>query len=940
MSHNELMRCAFGRKLLVILVCLFVGLSGMILGQTYNGFRYTVSGTRVTITGYEGNDSAISIPSSLPGVGTVTAIDGFSCRTNLNSVTIPNSVTSIGDNAFYSSNLNAINVAPNNSSYSSQNGVLFNKSRSDLIRCPRGFKGTYTIPTGVTSIGDYAFYWCDSLTSVTIPNSVTSIGGGAFGQCFGVTNVTIPNSVTFIGYGAFSECNFVSVTIPNSVTFIGAYAFGGCFCLTSISLPNSVTNINYDTFLSCERLTNVIIPNSVTSIGAEAFYNCTSLTSAYFRGNAPSVFNGTTFNGSSFGNTAPGFTIYYPATASGWSTPYWNGYPAKPYTDEKALLSIGNLTVSPQSVYQKQNVSAKYRIYKWPRSASSHGKVRFRLTTARLLQNQDPQPTPYEVDVPSFNTSDAYDCTTSLTIPTNVAPGTYYLSAFLVPHQAFTNTLIGNSLAFSDVKVTVVGNGSPVLSVSPQNATLTTEANYKAFTVSNVGGGVLSWKATITDASWIRFAGNAQATSGSGVGRGSLMVCYDSNTSTTPRTAHILVSNVNNPQASQAIIVTQNGAPSLVPVTAFTFSKITSAQTVAAPFHMDINAVTQNGSFPQIQTALNGMVELKALNGANVTPRYVYFLNGTWGGDISLDTPSAQMAIIARNTVYPYIESQSDLFTVKGKDAANITVTILLKSESKQPIFYASVSMYEKGELVQTQISDLLGKTTFKVNGAGTYEIIVTKPGYSNEPQTIQCMGSSVAQTIILPEYDPRQPVILVHGILGSHSSTTYMGIYPVLGKYPVEQSELKFHDLLIPDIVSYPLLISAIYNPVLLITSLRMKNAVGWDKLERELNNNGFNVYRAAYDWRMPSIEADSSGNLAWKKYLLPVIQRAKKKANCSKVHIVAHSMGGLVTRAYIQSDEYQNDIAKLAMVGTPNLGAADAYYLWFGGNGVGKAI
>ena len=132
----------------------------------------------------------------------------------------------------------------------------------------------------VTTIGEYAFSECSSLTSVTIPNSVTTIGDKAFSDCSSLTSVTIPNSVTTIGYSAFSECSsLTSVTIPNSVTTIGYYAFNGCSSLTSVTIPNNVTTIESYAFSNCSSLTSVTIPNSVTTIGYNAFSRCTSLTS-------------------------------------------------------------------------------------------------------------------------------------------------------------------------------------------------------------------------------------------------------------------------------------------------------------------------------------------------------------------------------------------------------------------------------------------------------------------------------------------------------------------------------------------------------------------------------------------------------------------------------------------------------------------------------------
>ena len=132
----------------------------------------------------------------------------------------------------------------------------------------------------VTSIGSFAFYECDGLTSVTIPNSVTSIGSSAFYYCHRMTSVTIPISVTSIGSSAFKNCrSLTSVTIPNSVTSIDESAFQGCNSLTSVTIPDNVTSIGKSVFSGCSSLTSVTIPDNVTSIGEYAFYDCSGLTS-------------------------------------------------------------------------------------------------------------------------------------------------------------------------------------------------------------------------------------------------------------------------------------------------------------------------------------------------------------------------------------------------------------------------------------------------------------------------------------------------------------------------------------------------------------------------------------------------------------------------------------------------------------------------------------
>jgi hypothetical protein len=126
----------------------------------------------------------------------------------------------------------------------------------------------------VTSIGEKAFYYCRSLTSVSIPNTVTTIGYEAFYNCEWLTSVNIPQSVTNIGDGAFLGTRIISVTIPNGVTIIGEDVFNGCDEMTTITIPNSVTSIGRKAFYNCQSLTSINIPNSVTTIGELAFYDC------------------------------------------------------------------------------------------------------------------------------------------------------------------------------------------------------------------------------------------------------------------------------------------------------------------------------------------------------------------------------------------------------------------------------------------------------------------------------------------------------------------------------------------------------------------------------------------------------------------------------------------------------------------------------------------
>ena len=192
----------------------------------------------------------ITLPESVISISD----NAFASCINLKSITIPSRATNIGARAFQGcKNLIEINVANTNSKYASVNGVLYNKSKTELICCPEG-QMKVTIPSSVTSIGYRAFSGCTNLDSIIIPNGVTSIGEYAFCCCTGL----------------------LTIELPNSVTNIGDYAFIMCYNLLNLDIPDGVINIGKGAF-ECSSLMNVTIPSSIKSIGDYAFYGCINL---------------------------------------------------------------------------------------------------------------------------------------------------------------------------------------------------------------------------------------------------------------------------------------------------------------------------------------------------------------------------------------------------------------------------------------------------------------------------------------------------------------------------------------------------------------------------------------------------------------------------------------------------------------------------------------
>jgi len=254
----------------------------------------------------EGISGTFTIPAGVTNISQ----NAFSSCTRLTGITIPEGVGSFGEYAFYlctsltsihipasvrticagynisnknpftgCTSLASITVAPNNPNYSTEGGILYNKSKTTLeIAPPAGISGNVTIPASVRSLESGAFYGCASLTSIVIPEGVRTIGYSVFNQCTRLASITIPASVTSIGNYAFENCtSLIRIIIPAGVTSIGSSAFYNCTSLTSVTIHEGVTSIGSSAFAVCTSLTSITIPSSVTSIEGYAFSRCSNL---------------------------------------------------------------------------------------------------------------------------------------------------------------------------------------------------------------------------------------------------------------------------------------------------------------------------------------------------------------------------------------------------------------------------------------------------------------------------------------------------------------------------------------------------------------------------------------------------------------------------------------------------------------------------------------
>ena len=214
-----------------------------------------------------GNSYNLSNMDDLKYFKGITNIPNYAFYWDLNSVTIPESVTTIGDEALSAWNLTSIKVVEENQSFVVKSNVLYTKDEKTLVRALRSeTEGAFEIPSTVTTIGGFAFRSSNLMSSVSIPNSVTSIGNSAFYSCSSLTAVDIPTSVTSVGEWAFAYTGLTSVSIPSSIIRLNSGIFAGCQNLTSVEIPATITSVGDNIFVGCDNLKDIYLPETEKAI--------------------------------------------------------------------------------------------------------------------------------------------------------------------------------------------------------------------------------------------------------------------------------------------------------------------------------------------------------------------------------------------------------------------------------------------------------------------------------------------------------------------------------------------------------------------------------------------------------------------------------------------------------------------------------------------------
>ncbi len=460
----------------------------------------------------------------------------FYASDNLETITIGSGLTSIqGAHAFRACPLTTINVSADNPNFKDIDGVMYSKDGKTIVAYPRGRDATtYAIEPNSTAIGDYAFRYCNRLTSIEIPDSVTSIGDCAFDSCTSLTSIKIPDKVTSIGDGTFNYCSdLTSITIPNSVISIGDSAFDSCSGLTSITIPDSVTSIGGTAFSSCSGLTSITIPDSVVQIGDYVFPNCsnlrtvtigknvatmgyqlfsgcTNLTTIYFYNDISSV--SSTIGSSAFRGTSSSARYYFKDQTSLNNASNYHSYK---FANSNFQLMTLNTSITVQSSNESYGtvsdstgsyaVGSSVVIGAYPRD--NYEFLGWSLNGGNTIISGTENQTSYVVNVTSDATYTAVFRLKNYTITTSTdGNGTISATASSVQSGGSVTVTATPSSSSYEFDYFIVNNGSPIytnpytVTNITQNTTITAYFKLKTYTITTNtdGNGSITASATVS----------------------------------------------------------------------------------------------------------------------------------------------------------------------------------------------------------------------------------------------------------------------------------------------------------------------------------------------------------------------------------------------------------------------------------------------------------
>ena len=452
------------------------------------------------------------------------------------SITIPSSVTNIHRDAVSNCRkMTEFVVAQGNRIYSSVDGIIYDKDMSVVIQCPAGKVGSVEIPYGVTTIKEYSFEFCSKLTELSIPSSVLQIGDSAFEYCYGLTSLMIPSSVREIEAYAFIGCSGLqTVIISEGVQTIGDWAFDECIKLSSVVIPSTVTSLG-SAFYECSGLTSVTIPSSVKSIGTYAFSGCDKLTTVYV----------------SAGDADRIASLYA-------------------FDDSVEFVEIVDPPPVPTGVSASDGAYTDKVSISWTGSSGATSYNLYRSTTSTRPS------TAIKTGV------------TSLYSDTTATPGTKYYYWVSAVNSA------GASYSTSDT-----GYRAVALALGKSTDSYTADGGSGSATVT----ANTSWSAT-KNVSWITLGTSF------GNGNGTLTYTVDANTSLESRTGTITVaagSGTSYPATPRTITVTQNGGsiivatPVITPADGATFSGDSCTVTITCATEGATIYYSTNGSSPRLK---------------------------------------------------------------------------------------------------------------------------------------------------------------------------------------------------------------------------------------------------------------------------------------------------------------------------------------------------